>query len=553
MSKGHIPLLAALSLVLCACQPFIATTEADAGVPSPVVGLAATVNGSRVTLTWTNPSDATFERALVVRYTDARFGVPPGNRIPKVGETLGGGIVVANARLTTFTDNQPPQECGAITYQVWALDSSGSAAESAPSVVVDGRLLSSAPNERPTDVSLAYDDAGTVTLAWKNPRFDAGANEVVAVRKKGEVPASPSDGTLLYQGANDSLVDSLPFAMPATGVGYAVFACNRCGQCSSQGASAKLELSQADAGAPDAGFDGGSSVLDAGPVIDHPVGLTAAISSDGRAVVLAWTNPPADAGQTSVIVKRALNQAPSGPGDSAAHTVFSGQAASATEPLSGLLPNSALTARSYTYAVYGCKSSVCETEGSRATLTVTVTQALRGGGYTLFWRHATANVCADNLALGFADAGTSPSWWKSCDSMCSTATARQLDGVNSTQETTAIHNAFVTKGITVGRVLSSEYCRCVQTAQGLNFGPAIEQVPALTYYVYDDSFRCVNTMALMNQVPTVHTNTALVSHAGFTCPVLDGLAWGEAAIFKPGAGQATYIARVPWNGWANLP
>ena len=38
------------------------------------------------------------------------------------------------------------------------------------------------------------------------------------------------------------------------------------------------------------------------------------------------------------------------------------------------------------------------------------------------------------------------------------------------------------------------------------------------------------------------TNTALIGHAGFTCAVLQSLAWGEAAIFKPdGAGGTQFV------------
>jgi hypothetical protein len=47
----------------------------------------------------------------------------------------------------------------------------------------------------------------------------------------------------------------------------------------------------------------------------------------------------------------------------------------------------------------------------------------------------------------------------------------------------------------------------------------------------------------------------MVSHAGFTCPVLAELAWGEAAIFKPMPGDAPplLVARVTAAGWALLP
>jgi hypothetical protein len=117
-----------------------------------------------------------------------------------------------------------------------------------------------------------------------------------------------------------------------------------------------------------------------------------------------------------------------------------------------------------------------------------------------------------------------------------------------------IHDQFAMKGFAIGRVLSSEMCRGIQTAQGMNFGPSIEQVKELTYFVYDEANRCTNTYNLLNEPPAAGANTAMISHAGFSCPIIDSLAWGEAAVFKPNpGGSATFITRVAWNQWAALP
>ncbi|MBK8256539.1 MAG: hypothetical protein IPK82_28200 [Polyangiaceae bacterium] len=76
----------------------------------------------------------------------------------------------------------------------------------------------------------------------------------------------------------------------------------------------------------------------------------------------------------------------------------------------------------------------------------------------------------------------------------------------------------------------------------------------MTYYVYDEANRCALTYDLLESATPVNSNTAMVSHAGFVCPVLDQLAWGETAIFKPdGAGSTTLVGRVLWDGWMNLP
>jgi phosphohistidine phosphatase SixA len=226
-------------------------------------------------------------------------------------------------------------------------------------------------------------------------------------------------------------------------------------------------------------------------------------------------------------------------------------------------------------------------------LSLTLKQALRGGGYTLFWRHASAAVCSDRLDLcpqtipsgqtcaSMLASTTAANWWKTCvsDAPACMTTARQLSVVPASAETTAVRTWFQSNGVTVGRVLTSEYCRCFTTAQDFQFGPALEFSADLTYWVYEEGLRCAKNVALLHETPAAGTNTAMVGHAGFTCPTLDSLAWGEAAIFKPQAptgrtcttvgscaadeacvsGQCVkplLIARVPALGtgaWSTLP
>jgi hypothetical protein len=90
--------------------------------------------------------------------------------------------------------------------------------------------------------------------------------------------------------------------------------------------------------------------------------------------------------------------------------------------------------------------------------------------------------------------------------------------------------------------------------QNMAFGPPIEQEPDLTYFVYDEANRCADSMAMLAEPPAAGTNTAHISHAGLACPILDQLAWGEAAIFKPdGAGGTIFIARVLASQWLTVP
>jgi hypothetical protein len=279
-----------------------------------------------------------------------------------------------------------------------------------------------------------------------------------------------------------------------------------------------------------------------------PEGLTATI--DGADVDLAWTAPAPASGNTHVRVLRRLNTAPTDAADGAADVVFFGTAASTTDAVTALLPTTSETVRTYHYAAFGCTAGgACESVGSRTTLAPTLVQVLRVGGYTLHWRHAAADVCSDNLALGNAATTSVPDWWKSCDANCGTATARQMNA-NGVAQSTTIGSEFDRLGIPVGRVISSEFCRNFTTAELMDFGPTIELRQDITFFVYDEANRCNASYALIDEVPAAGTNTAIIGHAGFTCTVLGGLAWGEAAIFKPSAGgDAAFVTRVFADGW----
>src|SRR6185436_15475566 len=177
-----------------------------------------------------------------------------------------------------------------------------------------------------------------------------------------------------------------------------------------------------------------------------------------------WTAPQPASGNTHVRVLRRLNDAPVDASDASATVVFFGTASAASHALTDLLPTTQATARTYLYAAFGCTAGGdCESVGSRTTLAPTVRQALLGGGYTIYFRHASASVCVDQTGLGTAATTMSPDWWKSCDASCGTATARQLDATGVTQATT-IGQAFDSVGIPVGRVISSEFCRTLTTA-----------------------------------------------------------------------------------------
>ncbi len=276
----------------------------------------------------------------------------------------------------------------------------------------------------------------------------------------------------------------------------------------------------------------------------------------GGEVRLSWLAPDGGSGNSQVKVVRRLNAPPSGPDDLAADVLFAGVATQLVDPVVDLLPDLAGAAHVYHYAVFGCDAlgTSCEATGSHASLAPTLVQCLRGGGYTIFWRHADADVCMDNTSLGTAANPTIPNWWRSCDANCATATARQLNAAG-VERATFIGQQTDALAIDVGRVISSEFCRCVQTAELMDFGPAIETDPGISYFVYDEPNRCTHCYERIDEVPSPGTNTAIIGHAGFipACATLGSLQWSECAIFKPdGAGSATFIAQLAWSAWGDL-
>jgi hypothetical protein len=252
-----------------------------------------------------------------------------------------------------------------------------------------------------------------------------------------------------------------------------------------------------------------------------------------------------------------LNEPPTDAADPLATLVFVGSADEASDAMSALLPDVAGSPHIYHYAAFGCApgGGSCETTGSRTVVAPTLTQALRGGGYVIHWRHASADVCNDFTFYGPASNTEHPDWWRSCERDCTIAVARQLSEAGM-HEATVIGEELRARQIPFGRVITSEYCRNFQTADLMALGPVPELNHELSFFVYEND-RCRDSYALINQVPAPGANTALIGHTGFgsnVCPVLELLAWGEGAVFKPdGNGNAQFITRLLWNQWSTLP
>lgn len=581
-----------LVLLLAACSSMPTLTPDSQAPSAPTRQRAQLQNDGSVLLTWKNPDDGDLAGVLVARFIPGGTARKPEGT-PVVGDPIGtDGRVLFSGKEESFVDRTPPATCGVVSYRLWAQDTQGRWSEGLALIELPPGQTSPAPTEDVTQLSAAR--SGTaLTVQWTNPAASTGFFQSTLVRRLGAAPVMLSDGSLLQTGTATSFTESAQSFAPGTQVFYGVAACNACGRCrapvvvsvtlsatdgglpvdaGTPGDAGPGDAGQVDAGAPtDAGADAGatgdagapvdagstdagepdagSTALDGGAMVTdgglRPSAFTVALSPDGQRVVFSWMNG-ASPQLSRVRVTRVLTE---GATAGAPVTVFEGNASTASERTDALLPSTAMAARQYTYEAVGCSAAGCEASGPTQAFTLTLKQALRGGGYTLFWRHASADVCGDRTNLcpsslppgqtcAQALAGTAnDNWWKTCVAdppTCST-TARQLNTVAAPNETNAVRTWFTSNGVTVGRILTSEYCRCFQTAQQFMFPPTLEYSQDLTYWVYEESLRCPKTMALLNQAPAAGTVTGLVSHAGFFCPTVDSLAWGEAAIYKPQA------------------
>ncbi len=584
-----------------ACSPTTTLPTPDTRAPgAPTRQLAVVQSDGAVSLTWKNAEDGDLARTLLARFEPGgRARKPEGT--PSVGDAVGtDGTVIFLGLAESFVDLRAPTTCGSVSYRLWSQDTQGRWSEDIALVELAPGITSPAPSQPVTMVTAAVPPGSNFLLvSWVNPPSSSGFFQTTLVRKVGAAPGSITDGDTVLTTMGGQYGESLRNLAPGTRLFYAAFPCNQCGRCQAMPAVASFTVpGNTDGGASDAGSPRDAGVdSDAGPPMDagapdagppSPTVFTVTLAPDGQRVLLAWMNPDAGSFDRARITRTVTGTGPDGGAVASTVQVFEGTATSASERVDGLLPS-----RAYTYRAVGCSTSACDTTGVTAPLTLTLKQALRGGGYTLFWRHASADVCSDRTTLcpttlpsgqtcGQALAGTmNDNWWKTCvsDSPTCSTTARQLNVVNSSNETMAVRAWFQMNGVTVGRVLTSEFCRCFTTAQQFMFGPTIEQSGDLTFFVYEESLRCAKSFRLLNETPAMGTNTGLVSHAGFTCPTLDSLAWGEAAIFKPQAPttracttvgscnadeacvsgfcvKPLFIGRVPAlgaNAWSTLP
>lgn len=167
--------------------------------------------------------------------------------------------------------------------------------------------------------------------------------------------------------------------------------------------------------------------------------------------------------------------------------------------------------------------------------------ALRGGGYIIYFRH------------GITDLSTSDT---DRDHLENCATQRVLSP-EGRQQMRAIGRTMLALRIPIGQVLSSPYCRSVDTVT-LAFGKAQKTDDLVNTVTADEETVAHMALALRKLLatPPAHgANTVLSGHTG-NLQEASGI-WpkpeGTAIIFKPeGDGKFSYIARIVPTHWQEL-
>ena len=168
-------------------------------------------------------------------------------------------------------------------------------------------------------------------------------------------------------------------------------------------------------------------------------------------------------------------------------------------------------------------------------------EALAEGGHVILMRHAaTDRFVADPDQFDLADC----------------ATQRNLSE-EGRRQATRFGRSFEKLGIEVARVLSSPYCRCVDTGT-LAFGrveksEALAAVDDLTYPERDA--RGMQIRQMLGTAPAADTNTVLITHTGNLLYSfgLQARPEGIAHVFRPAEiGPAPYVGTMLPDEWPAL-
>ena len=172
--------------------------------------------------------------------------------------------------------------------------------------------------------------------------------------------------------------------------------------------------------------------------------------------------------------------------------------------------------------------------------------ALRNGGYSIYFRHAPTDWSQNDNVDKAGD-------WTSCDP----GRMRQLSD-RGREVAVRIGRTIEELDIPVGEVLSSEYCRAVETARLMDLGEVTSTRSLMNMRVAgmvggrEEVVR--RARELIGTRPAQGSNTVMVAHGNLMRAATDTYA-GEAgaAVFEPeGNGRFSLVARIDPQQWREL-
>lgn len=176
----------------------------------------------------------------------------------------------------------------------------------------------------------------------------------------------------------------------------------------------------------------------------------------------------------------------------------------------------------------------------------TLVEALRRGGFNIYFRHAATDWSADDRVLKDGD-------WESCEAR----KMRQLSE-RGREQAQRIGDAIRRLQIPVGRVFSSEYCRSRQTAQFMNLG-RVETTRAImnmraASFVGGEEKLVKSAKQFLSNPPPEGTNAIFVAHGNLMRAISDAYTIeAGAVILKPkGEGNIENVAVLDPADWKNL-
>ena len=173
-------------------------------------------------------------------------------------------------------------------------------------------------------------------------------------------------------------------------------------------------------------------------------------------------------------------------------------------------------------------------------------EALRQGGYNIYFRHAATDWSHNDQVSEAGD-------WTSCDP----GKMRQLSKAG--QKTAgAIGAAIRALQIPIGQVLASPYCRTVETARHMKLGPVETTTDIMNLRVAEyfggTAAIAEHTRRRLSMLPPAATNAVLVAHGNVLVNATDVYPQeAEAIVFRPeGNGTWTFVARILPQEWIRL-